>query len=712
MSTSPSRSPMNHDEWAAALSGWFFRPEYSGSHVMYLVDDDALGELYGGDSEEALLSLVSAVRAKLRLRNHRQLFADIERATRLWRAANSDEAPPCLPLLAITVLAATRMARSTDRAGNNYYGPFIELLDLDVTEHDVVYSYGESVPDLWEMLRWWLDHKHRGELGLSTIVADAHFTRIGYADSQTLFASSDRDKLTRFLRWLGLRPGEAIGDDELLAYFRLWAGGSGCELTLGAQTMLEEGERPRQLLGILKRVATGWQGVSRDDQGRAEGTILITLRSFPHPELGLIAERPPGFPAELRVGCGARMVDLVASDAVDGGWYRITLKLGGTELRDGIRLESDGRVLRLPAAQVHVLHKRPELGRWASVDRLRPGEPAWLLVHEQLEHRVEGFLRLNARKSEEHDTWAWVSRPGLAPPGWRLMRDVVVDTAPDESVDGLRTLRPRFQNRLSLQGGLPLPRGTGVYLTGGEPDLWLPEAGDSRLEVSVDGLDQAVDGPVLELRGIALAEGPHEVRVGPISRRFSTQRSIAGVVPAVEGAIGHAVRRGAYNVTAQTLHATTVDNRAEEVLIIGASITDAVQQRPAASRDGTGLQRPIVLPVRSQGCILLGALPGQITWVPSAPAKPTWMDIAALDYRVFEYSPSHEVVWVLTEWQMAPRQRVRLRESSPPQSVPTERSDPMKAWATTILEWEPPQEPLANALWELYMDIAELVLAT
>jgi hypothetical protein len=701
---------MNHEEWAAALSEWFFRPEYSGSHVMYLVDDDALGEVYGGDSEEARLSLVSAVRGKLRLRNHRQLFADIERATRLWKAANSDEPPPCLPLLAIAVLAATRMARSIDRAGNNYYGPFIELLDLDVEEHDVVYSYGESVPDLWEMLRWWLDLEHRGGLGLSTIVADTHFTRIGYADSQTLFASSDRDKLTRFLRWLGLRPGETIGDDELLAYFRLWTGGSGCELTLGAQTMLEEGERPRQLLGILKRVAAGWQGVSRDDQGRAEGTILITLRSFPRPELGIVAERPAGFPAELRVDSGAQAIDLEATDDGEGGWYRIPLELSGAALRDGVRLESEGRVLRLPAAQVHVLHKRPELGRWASVDRLRPGEPAWLIVNAGIARRVEEFLRRNARKSDEDNTWAWASRSEIAPAGWRLMRDVIVDATSDESGDGLGALRPRFQNRLSLQGGLPLPRGSGVYLTGGEPDLWLPEAGDARLDVTVDGIERTADGPVLKLSEIGLAEGSHEACVGPISRGFSTQHGIAGVLPTVEESLGHAVLRETHTVTAKTLGATSIDGHTREIWIIGASITDASEQTPSSARDGIEA-RPIVLPVRSKGCILLGAIPGQITWVPNAPAKPTWMDIAALDYRVFEYSPSFEVVWILTEWAMLPRQRVRLRESIQPRSAPDERTEPMRAWATTILEWRPPDAPVANALWDSYMDTAEFVLA-
>jgi hypothetical protein len=710
MTAKPPQPPMDHDGWAAALSAWFFRPEYAASHVMYLVDDDALGEVYGGDSEDARRSLVSGVRSKLRLRNHRQLFSDIERATRLWKVSGGDEPPPCLPLLAVAVLAATRMAHSADRAGNNYYGPFIELLDLDVEEHDVVYSYGESVPDLWEMLRWWLDHKHRGKLGLSTIVADAHFTRIGYADSQTLFASSDRDKLTRFLRWLGLRPGEFIGDDELLAYFRLWSHGSGCELTLGAQTMLEEGERPRQLLGILKRVADGWQGVSRDDQVRAEGTILITLRTFPRPELRMVAERPAGFPAELRVDDGNQTIDLEATDTVEGGWYRIPVGLG-TALRSGVRLESEGRVLRLPAAEVHVLHKRPELGRWASVDRLRPGEPAWLLVQDGIALRVEEFLRRNARKSDEADTWAWASQSEIAPAGWRLMRDVIVDASTDESADGLGALRPRFQNRLSLQGGLPLSRGSAVYLTGGEPDLWLPEAGDARLEVNVDGIERATDGPVLRLREIGLAQGSHEACVGPISRRFSTQDSIAGVAPTVEGSLGHAVLREASAVTALTSSATSVDGRAEEVWIIGASITDASEQSAGTTKEGIEGPRPIVLPVRSKGCVLLGALPGQITWVPQAPAKPTWMDIAGLDYRVFEFSPSFAVVWILTEWVMPPQQRVRLRESIPPGSLPKERTEPMKAWATTILEWHPPQESGANALWDSYMDIAEFALA-
>ena len=367
-----------HDDWAAALSTWFFRREYARSHVMFLVDDVTLGEIYGGDPEEAHVSLVAAIRPKLRWRMHRQLFADIERATKTWKLSGTEGPPPCLPLLAIAVLAATRMARGTDRAGHNYYLPLIELLGLEVDEADVIHSYGESLPDLWEMLRWWLDDKHRGELGLSTIVADPHFTRIGYADSQTLFASSDRDKLSRFLKWLGLRPGEQITDDELLTYFRLWTARREYELTLGAQTMLDdESEYPRQLVEILRRTAAGWQGAIRDEQGRAEAAILITLHwGFPRPELGLVAEKPQGFPVTLHLHRGVQDVELVASDAEDAresGWYRVPLPVTRTALDDGIKLESEERSVRLQTAQIHVLHRRPELGCWASVQPAAPG---------------------------------------------------------------------------------------------------------------------------------------------------------------------------------------------------------------------------------------------------------------------------------------------------------------------------------------------------
>jgi hypothetical protein len=714
VSAPSDRQPLTtYNDWAAALAAWFFRPEYARSHVMFLVDDAALGAVYGGEPSDAVSRLIAATRPKLRSHMPRQLFSDIERSTRRWKLSGGDGPPPCLPLLAITVLAATRMARGADRAGHNYYLPFIELLDLEVDEHDVISSYGETIPDLWKMLQWWLDERHAGELGLSTIVSDSHFTRIGFADSQTLFHASDNDKLTRFLKWLGLAPGEQIGDEELLAYFRLWAARSKADLTLGAQAMLEEGDSPRQLVEILRRCADSWHGVVRDDRGRAEASILITLRTFPRPELGLVAEKPPSFPAALAVQHVDDEVELISDDPEDeraAGWYRIPFPLTGPALLDGITLTADGRALRLAPALLHVLHKHPELGSWASTPRLRPGEPAWLLVSDEITNQVEEFVSNNARPPTAAARWSWVDRPGSAPPGWRLMRDVIVDPGPIESGDGLDALRPRFQIRLSIRGGLPLQRGSDVYLTGGEPDLWLPEGENlAHLDVTVDGIDRSGTGDMLHLCQLDLAEGPHEVGVGSISRAFATQRSTGDIAPTVGHRIGHAVARGQLGITARTLDATAVGGESDEVVVVGATILgDAADGQTAGGKAVS--ERPVVLPVNAKAFILLGAVPGQITWVPRVPDKPGWMAIADLTYRVFEFLPRFQVVWVLTEWRLSPTERGRLRDALPPAAIPTVISDPVKKWATTMLEWHPPSDPIANALWGEYMDIAELIL--
>ncbi|MGI9098478.1 MAG: hypothetical protein ACR2H2_08310, partial [Solirubrobacteraceae bacterium] len=440
--------------------------------------------------------------------------------------------------------------------------------------------------------------------------------------------------------------------------------------------------------------------------------ILLTLRTFPRPEIGPVGESPPGFPPALHAERSGHDVVLVADDANEhaGGWYRIPFGLTAPALSNGVTIASEGRVLRLAPAPIHVLHKHPELGTWASTGRLRPGEQAWLLVRDDIAGRVEAFLRDNARPASATTGWSWIDRQGIAPPGWRLARDVIVDDASGPAGDGLGALRPRHQIRLSVSGGLPLPRGSDVYLTGGEPDLWLPEGEDlALLDVTVDGIPQAVQGDLLHLCQLELDEGAHELHVGPISRAFSTQRTTGQVIPAVSRPLGHIVARDEQAITARTLDAAAVSATPDAVVIVGATILEPSAGTPTGDA-ATTAQRPVVLPVAAKACILLGAAPGQITWVPPAPAKPAWMKIADLQYRVFELTPSYAVVWVLTERHLAPTQTARLRTAQEPAPIPRERTHAMSAWATTILEWQPPVDPIANALWDTYMDSAELVL--
>ena len=142
-----------------SVSQTFFRPEYTGVHVMFFVDGACLGKLAGASIDEVVPQFVRAVAVKLRRDDPRQLFARLEHETLRWKL-DGGEASPCLPVLGLTVLAATHMGRAGERAGHNYYDWLVDLLELgDVRAHidDVRHSYGQSMPDMWRALMCWLD---------------------------------------------------------------------------------------------------------------------------------------------------------------------------------------------------------------------------------------------------------------------------------------------------------------------------------------------------------------------------------------------------------------------------------------------------------------------------------------------------------------------------------------------------------------------------
>ena len=288
------RSP-SYEEWTSLLGGHFFRAEYRNTHVMYFVDDACLASLAKTSKADAVASLLEAVKSKLDVHRPRHLFSHIGRQSRDWQRSGAEGLPPCLPLLALTVVAATRMARAQDRSGTNYYLPFAELLELDVDFGDLYAAYGADVPALWKLLRWWLDVKHRGALGLSTIEAPGRWTRMGWADSQTLFTSSDRDKLTQFFGWMEFEPGTDIDEHELILHFRHWAIWRD-DLNLGTKVMLEDDTFPQQLGEILLHAARNWEGIVTDEEGHLTGDLVITFEVAPTPRLGLAARRPKGFP--------------------------------------------------------------------------------------------------------------------------------------------------------------------------------------------------------------------------------------------------------------------------------------------------------------------------------------------------------------------------------------------------------------------------------
>jgi hypothetical protein len=680
------------------LGHHFFRPEYAQTAVLFFVDRPILAVLGESGEEEAVDSLVSAVLTRSRLLEPRDIFAPLRQATAKWKVAGADGPPPCLAALALAVLAASEMRHERDRSANNYHAWFHELVARragDIDGGDLGHAYRESYPSLWRVLEWWLDVKHEGRLGRSTISeGKVNTNKIGFADSQTIFLSSDREKLSQFFRWIRLRPGDEIPDQELLEYFRIWASARD-DLTPGAGEMITEADLSQRQLGhLIADAAAGWEGEVRDDEGRAESRLALTLSRPPTSRLGVVAPCPPGFPPSLEVNVGGKVQALEVEDlesplaADEHRWYSgLELPVDGRLLEVGAKLGVGDRILRFAPRNLYILHMSRELGCWSSVEQIRPGEPAYLLVRAVGLPPLGEFLDRRARPD-----WSRVESEGVAPQGWELLRDVIVGASTAGAEPPFERLQPRQSNRFALIGGLPLRRGGGVYLTEGDPDVVLPGSLEEEVRISVELDDQPlvveVGASVVSLVQTMPSEGSHTVRIGGATRRYSTVRTLGSIAPPTETAIGHDLRERDGGPVPLTLDAAAAPGVPEDGLRIRGALVEwgEVMQQPNPTQ--------LILPRAASRLILISAEPAFVEEV-AVPAEPPWMREAGLNCQFFEHSPAIPAAWLIT-WSRL--RGVTARRVST--SVATTAPEDVETWCRVVAECGgEAAEPVDQAAW-------------
>lgn len=683
---------LSYRDWNQLLTERFFRPDYTDTYVLFYVDRPVLAELSGKTEGDAVVSLVTAIAPQLRRREPRELLAPLLSETVGWKLDGGEGPPPCLAALALAVLAASEMRREDGRSQSNYHAWFRDLISIavpDVDGEDLWHTYANVYPALWGNLEWWLAERHQGHLGKSTISEDERNTKYGFADSQTIFLSSDREKLSQFFRWVRLRPGEELPSEELLQYFRIWAGRRR-DLSPGARRMIEEERLEQVQLGrLIAEAATRWGGSVRDNEGRLEARLSLTLSRPPRSRLGLAAPCPAGFPRRLEVRHGTTPLVLEAEAydmplaADEQHWYGfLPLPVDKQALNIGLRLEADGRVLRLAPQWLYVLHMSRELGCWASVGQIRPGEPAWLLVNGDRLEQVHGLLERRARPG-----WTVVEREDLAPSGWSLIRNVVVDPVETSEDPSLSRLVPRLSNRFTLSRGLPLARGDRLYLTEGDPDVMMPalEEEQPALAIELDGepIRLQPGASVVSLAALAPPEGNHVVRIGSVDRPYSTVRTLHGIAPPEEGPIGHELRQVAGELRPTSIGAAVGVRLPEDGARIRGSLVEATGT--AADQEDPS---PLILPWVAQRRVLIGEEPGLIEEVDS-PEEPLWMRGAGLRCQSFEYLPRIAARWLVVQTRMQGLQVRRLEKGIDWDTGGDDQQLERMAWREVILACEP-----------------------
>lgn len=687
---------LTYRDWTRLLCDHFFGERHRGRPVTFFVDDELLGKLSGLPSAEAgLASFLDAVNPYIRPDSYGRPFHYVCQQQAAWKRQGAVGCPPSLPVLALLVLAASRMARGEAVTAANYWHRFGELTEISGTR------WRDEIPPLWEDYTWWLNEKLEGSHGLSTVRKDERFTIIGYALSQALFRQSDRQKLTEFFRRIDLEPGEELSGEEMLHYFKAWAPDSA--LTPGAMKMALDKRFETRLMAILLDEASAWDGVIRDEAGRKVAAVLLTFNPVEVPHFGMAAQRPEGFP-ESATFTEANRTYAVELHAVSGAGYDPVWPLQPEWLGRGLTLRSGDYLLKFNAQDVVPLEMNPDVGCWTSAARVQPYQEYRILAKGGFDADVSSYL---SRAAEAGWQKADASRYGL--PGWVLFNRVHFDNAAPErrpSGGSIGPLIPSVRGRPALKGGLMLSSGAlRLYFSGGEPDLWLGPLTDSEAKVVVDGaeLKQSLSARVA-LSELGLRPGRHTVRVEGFSPLdFVTVDSLGRLVGRDCGSVAHVLECSGVEVKPRSAGAcvNTSEEEADGLIsIAGARVGSMSTGAPAPPST-------VLLPLGAERYVLLGRRPGEIL-EPTCPKRPPWMkkiEGGGLFPHGFEIRPPFITVWAI----ISRRSGMSIKQGNPlpADDRAAEGATPhmIAAWCSVFLADEP-EDPSLAELWGEYRSLA------
>ncbi|MEV0089997.1 hypothetical protein [Streptomyces sp. NPDC050738] len=548
-----------YDQWRRALSEEFFGVAHALQSTVLYVDDEVereLAEQYGIE-----VPLAQAVSDQLCWdRSDIPLFSRIVQRCRLWKSGGQSGAPPSLPVLAASVLAATRMVTSDGMRRTNFRGRWYQLFDVPQKGHQAnrLDRALDDVAAMWKGLDAWLDATG-GLYGASTVSTDAFYWRVGYPVSQALVRRSDRQELTRFFATTRLHPRNATGmpGRELLRRLTTWSAGRDRHLS---QRFMEElrfaadpsnaDENPPLIVSLLERLANDWDGTLHEPE-RAHRRRAVGLR---------IAVTDNGRRLEW-LADAAEGVEETSVSFHDGTAFTLRTDYGGVytgletlqpsepQLRLGVKLEGDDLFIEWVPQEVILLRMHPDLGEWVSTEYFEPGEQHCILASLSAAAQVRSMLGSLGRGA--------VRESAAAVPGWRFFKNVraadgfAFTRALDAGGEHIHVLQPQVRNDAELIGGLRIAReyraGAGVaghYLRGAVPDLVLPTPHtlSGTVEVTLDGRTSSLrtdPRTPFPLHQVPLEEGQHEVGTASSSQIFTVHDGFSEGLPQGTGRLGY-----------------------------------------------------------------------------------------------------------------------------------------------------------------------------
>jgi len=689
--------------WNDAIATEYFRPADAGRPVYLAVDDDELAQIARGSGfgdGEGADSFADAVR--LEVIRGGDLFRSFLRESRTWRA--TAPLPPYIGLLALCVLAASRMATDPEKQvwSNDYYTQINQLLRLD--PHAGRPQNFDELSRLWIDLARWLDDDLDGQRGRSAIRTHEHFVHIGYPISQCVLRAADRRRLPDFFRSAGLEPTAEVSGERLLALLRAWAARGEPLTSQGQQTVARAtGALEENLTETLRRELANWDGELRDERGRRRADIVLLAERLVggrRLELRLFGRRPDGFPVAGWKLPNDQPIEL--SEAAPGWYSSLPVKVTSGLLRHGLSLTSSDYALRFDGDLAIPLRTSflPDAG-WLSSRQATAVEEHVVLAHTSVETELHAFLRRNAGEG-----WR-ISRPvGDLPHDWVMADGVRIVSIPRAGPDSLRRLIPRLNTSMRLEGGLQL--GRQLYLEGGEPDLWITIDDEAGAELQIDDRVARLGAGIVRFRlsEHQLPDGPHEIAAAGETRRFSSVRSFGTTVPDGAGGLAHVLERhGSYLPEDSVATPMSAPPGPGRVVVCGAHIGGA--DLPTYSHP------PVVLRCGFRDYQVVGRHAGEVA-ATTSPDEPKWLsmvDAEPVPCQFFEFAPPFPAQLVIYRGAVGTKVRAASAAPDPPCDAAGSSHGLASLWAETILRAEEagPDVPAAIAdVWAEYVAAARI----
>ncbi|MEU0509066.1 hypothetical protein [Amycolatopsis sp. NPDC006125] len=658
---------------------------------MLFVDDEELQRLWSGAGDDAATALSAAVAEEVDVARGRHMFARLSSKQAEWQRGDRRMPPPTLPLLALTVLAATRMHRDMENAAHSFYIRLAQALAPDADQQmqqDIRRALREDgafvqVAAMWRALHDWLTSAG-GEFGISTIMNHPELTRIGYPLSQAVLRRADRAELTRFFAALDLKTHGVPGRHALLSQLRLWMSRPRGFSEAFQETVCDP-VRVTLLEPTIARLARHWDGRIVTNDGLQCLEIRLVL-DFRRQTARWAITAADGVDTDLLQGdIGGQRYEVGISRDPYSKLYLADAVLPATPqaIRKGVRLQGSQSAAYFAPSSVVVLAEDPDAGGWLSCQSVIPYERHVIAASEEVAAQVEEVLDRAAERGWRAVRQAPTTRQLL--PRWRIFTAVTfsdqarLDMALRETpVLRSSPVRPDVVARPQLAQGLPLARhlGRSFYLQGGEPDLLLPSGEpDRQVTAALDGVRQqppfsASGFPIPLRRRGPLSIGEHEIQVDGERLALHILDAEPSGSPARWGGIG-------WNKQAQL----TDDRTAFQVC--GAEVTGPDDPEPVLARRG---QDETWLLHHNGAC-------QQVHEPAPAPAMSSVLESPPY---YFELIPARTAAWLAqrrgAHW--------RLRKLSPLGPVFTQLDrDSMALWPR-VARHEVPGEPL----WDAYRE--------